>query len=151
MYKLPLILTFIGVFLLAGHSAADSSYQMPPKIMADLVDAPRRPGVTLSDNKQWLAILHRPGAPSISDLAQPEEKLAGLRINASVFGPSRSSGYTKVEIRSVSGDKAIPVNDLPEGKVMSVSFSPDSKHLAYVVEDVTGLTLWIFNLEKKQS
>ena len=151
MYKVPLILTFIGIFLLTDHSAADSGYQMPPKIMADLVDAPRRPGVTLSYNKQWLAILHRPGAPSISDLAQPEEKLAGLRINANVFGPSRSSGYTKIEIRSVSGDTTIPVDDLPEGKVMSVSFSPDSKHLAYVVEDSAGLTLWSFNLEQEQS
>ncbi|MDB2486484.1 prolyl oligopeptidase family serine peptidase [Porticoccaceae bacterium] len=151
MYKLPLALAFVWAVLSSGYSTADLGYQMPPKIMADLVDAPRRPGVTLSDNKQWLAILHRPGAPSISDLAQPEEKLAGLRINANVFGPSRSSGYTKIEIRSVSGDRVIPVDDLPEGKVMSTSFSPDSKHLAYVVEDSAGLTLWSFNLEQEQS
>ena len=151
MYKLPLALAFVFAVLLSGYSTADLGYQMPPKIMADLVDAPRRPGVTLSDNKQWLAILHRPGAPSISDLAQPEEKLAGLRINANVFGPSRSSGYTKIEIRSISGDRVIPVDDLPEGKVMSTSFSPDSKHLAYVVEDSAGLTLWSFNLEQEQS
>lgn len=151
MYKLPLALAFVWAVLSSGYSTADLGYQMPPKIMADLVDAPRRPGVTLSDNKQWLAILHRPGAPSISDLAQPEEKLAGLRINANVFGPSRSSGYTKIEIRSISGDRVIPVDDLPEGKVMSTSFSPDSKHLAYVVEDSAGLTLWSFNLEQEQS
>jgi dipeptidyl aminopeptidase/acylaminoacyl peptidase len=136
---------------LSSHGSTESGYQTPLKMMADLVDAPRRPGVTMSDNKKWLALLHRPGAQSIAELAQPEEKLAGLRINAAVFGPSRSTGYTKIEIRSVTGDKSIPVKDLPKGKVMSVSFSPDSKNLAYVVEDSKGLSLWNFNLKKKRS
>ncbi len=151
MKKLLLVLTSIFALSLSSDGFAESGYQTPPQIMADLVDAPRRPGLTMSDNKKWLAVLHRPGAQSIVDLAQPEEKLAGLRINAAVFGPSRSTGYTKIEIRSVSGDKTIPVNDLPKGKVMNVSFSPDSKNLAFVVEDNKGLSLWNFNLNKKKS
>ncbi len=151
MKKLLLVLTSIFAVSLSSNGFAESGYQTPPQIMADLVDAPRRPGLTMSDNKKWLAVLHRPGAQSIVDLAQPEEKLAGLRINAAVFGPSRSTGYTKIEIRSVSGDKTIPVKDLPKGKVMNVSFSPDSKNLAFVVEDNKGLSLWNFNLNKKKS
>ncbi len=131
--------------------ANEKGYQLPPKIMADLVDAPRRPGAAISPDKRWLALLHRPGAQSIQDLAQPEEKLAGLRINPAVFGPSRSTGYTKIEIRSVQGDKAIEVKNLPKGKVMNVSFSPDSKNLAFILEDTKGLSLWNFNLKKQKA
>ena len=145
---LLVLLTWMPLNLLLAN---DKGYQLPPKIMADLVDAPRRPGAAISPDKRWLALLHRPGAQSIQDLAQPEEKLAGLRINPAVFGPSRSTGYTKIEIRSVQGDKAIEVKNLPKGKVMNVSFSPDSKNLAFILEDTKGLSLWNFNLKKAKS
>jgi len=151
MKKWLLVLSSLIAIFVSNNSSAETGYQTPPKIMADLVDAPRRPGVTMSDNRQWLALLHRPGAQSIKELAQPEEKLAGLRINAAIFGPSRSTGYTQIEIRSVAGDESISVSDVPEGKVMNVSFSPDSNNLAYVVEDLKGLSLWNFNLKKQRS
>ncbi|MBT8069631.1 MAG: hypothetical protein KJO80_04300, partial [Gammaproteobacteria bacterium] len=77
----------ILIFLLvssSGFAESPTGYQAPPKMMADLVDAPRRPAATVSDDKQWVALLHRPGAPGIVELAQPEEKLAGLRINPAI-------------------------------------------------------------------
>ena len=36
---------------------ADDNYKMPPKAIADLVDAPATPGVSLSPNKKQLLIL----------------------------------------------------------------------------------------------
>ncbi|MCF6226685.1 MAG: hypothetical protein L3J22_10360 [Xanthomonadales bacterium] len=139
---LSLLLISFGI-----HAQSDLGYQTPPKIMADLVDAPRRPGATISDDKRWVALLHRPGAQSISELAQPEEKLAGLRINSAIFAPSRSTGYTGIELRSLQDDKRILLADLPEGKVMNVSFSPNSKNLAFILENADGLSLWNYNLK----
>ena len=61
-------------------------------MMADLVEAPRRPGATVSDDRQWVALLNRPGAPSIAELAQPEEKLAGVLIAPTPKQKSRECG-----------------------------------------------------------
>ncbi len=137
-----LLLVSTGIF-----AQSELGYQTPPKIMADLVDAPRRPGATISDDKHWVALLHRPGAQSIAELAQPEEKLAGLRINSAVFAPSRSTGYTGIELRSLQDKEKVVISDLPEGKVMNVSFSPNSKNLAFILETTDGLTLWNYNLK----
>ncbi len=137
------------LLLVSGSVFAQSElgYQTPPKMMADLVDAPRRPGAAISDDKHWVALMHRPGAPSIAELAQPEEKLAGLRINPAVFAPSRSTGYTGIELRSLQTEEKVVISDLPEGKVMNVAFSPDSKNLAFVLETNDGLSLWNYHLK----
>ncbi|TQV88830.1 alpha/beta hydrolase family protein [Aliikangiella coralliicola] len=144
------LLTLTLLACLSGLVLADSGYQNPPKLMADLVDAPRRPGATISPDKVWVALLQRPGAPSISELAQPEEKLAGLKINSAIFAPSRSRGYTGITLRQLQGDGKVVLNDLPKGKIMNVSFSPDSKNLAFVLENSKGLSLWNYNLKKKK-
>ncbi len=126
---------------------AESGYQVPPKMLADLVDAPRRPGATISPDKQWIAFMQRPGAPSITELAQAEEKLAGLRINPAIFAPSRSRGYIDITIKSLVNDAEMQVAGIPKGKIMSVSFSPDSENLAFVVETSKGLSLWNYTLK----
>jgi dipeptidyl aminopeptidase/acylaminoacyl peptidase len=133
------------------NAIADNDFKIPPKQLADLVDAPRQPSVRISADKQWVAILARPGAKSIEELAQPEEKLAGLRINASIFAPSRSSGYTGITLKKVDGDEQVAIKDLPAGKIMSVNFSPNSQYLAFIVEKKQGLTLWKYNLKTKKT
>lgn len=141
----------IAALLIVSQCAlAQGGFQTPPKQLADLVDAPYRPGLSMSADSKWIAVLARPGAKSIVELSQPELKLAGLRLNPAVFAAARSSGYTGIELRSVNGEKTIKVNDLPKGKVMSVNFSPDSKKLAFIVENQTGLTLWAFNIKKQK-
>jgi dipeptidyl aminopeptidase/acylaminoacyl peptidase len=148
MKRFLLILLLVSVNTFAQ---SDLGYQVPPKLMADLVDAPRRPGAVVSDDRQWVALLQRPGAPGIEELAQPEEKLAGLRINPAIFAPSRSRGYTGIELRPLQGDEKRAITDLPEGKVMNVSFSPDSMNLAFILETGNGLTLWNYSLESGQT
>jgi len=141
---------FLLVLLVAALSlnAFAQGYKTPPKVLADLVDAPRRPAVKLSPDKNWVAILTRPGAKAIADLAQPEEKLAGLKINAAIFAPSRSWGYTGITLKHSVDGKQLVIGDLPEGKIMNVSFSPDSQHLAFIRENKSGLTLWVYDLNR---
>ncbi|MBA6254775.1 S9 family peptidase [Colwellia sp. MB3u-28] len=148
MKRLLLILLTVAF---SQNAIADNDFKIPPKQLADLVDAPRQPSVRISADKQWVAILARPGAKSIEELAQPEEKLAGLRINASIFAPSRSSGYTSITLKKVDGDEQVAIKELPAGKIMSVNFSPNSQYLAFIVENKQGLTLWKYNLKTKKT
>ena len=63
---------------------------MPPEALVDLVDAPVTPDVSVSPDRQWLLIMEKPSRPPISELAQPELKLAGIRID-----PATSSSFVK--------------------------------------------------------
>ena len=100
MYRIFLL----RLLLLSQWVLANTGYQTPNKMMADLVDAPQRPGFSISPNKQWVAVLNRPGLASIEELAQPEAKLAGLRINPNIFSTSRATGYNGIELRSLIHD-----------------------------------------------
>ena len=74
----PLLVPFL--------SAADPGYRTPSAPLAAIVDAPSSPVAVLSPDRTRLLLLDRPEAPSIAELAQPELKLAGLRINPATNG-----------------------------------------------------------------
>ena len=72
-----------------GQGPASEGYMMPPKVIADLIDAPPTPFVSISPDNQWMMIQKWPGYPPLEEVAQPELRLAGLRINPRTNGPSR--------------------------------------------------------------
>ena len=78
--------------------AAQTSYQTPPPEVAALVDAPSSPGFMLSPDRSVAILLHSPGVRTIEDLAQPEYRLAGIRINPRTNGPSRSGYNNRLSI-----------------------------------------------------
>lgn len=69
-------------------------YQIPPKEIYDLVMAKPTPGVTFDSKGQYMLIMERSSMPAVEELAQPELRIAGLRINPNNFGPSRTKNKT---------------------------------------------------------
>jgi len=94
--------------------SSNTKYRMPPKAIADLVDAPLPPSVSISPNRDWMLLMEMPNLPPISELAQPELRLAGLRINPRTNGPSRSSYFTKLTLKKISDGNETPIIGLPE-------------------------------------
>ena len=66
---------------------APLAYRVPPAPIAALIDAPELPDVALSPDRRWLLLLERPALPPIAELAEPELRLAGLRLNPRTNGP----------------------------------------------------------------
>uniref|UniRef100_J3M4Q5 Uncharacterized protein n=1 Tax=Oryza brachyantha TaxID=4533 RepID=J3M4Q5_ORYBR len=56
-------------------------YHHPPKEIQDIVDAPPLPMLSLSPSKDKILFLKRRALPLLLDLAKPEQKLAGVRID----------------------------------------------------------------------
>ncbi len=126
---------FIACAFFMGISVgAQTRYERPPEVLAQLVDAPRTPAVMLSSTRRVMLLLHRSSVPGIAKIAEPELRLAGLRINPRNTGPSRYSGYERLSLKTLDGSAARPVTGVPEDAAIgNVSFSPDGQHVAFTV------------------
>ncbi len=127
----------------AEDASEVGSYRLPPKHIADLIDAPRTPMVMLAPNNEWYLVANLPPLPPIEEVAQPEERLAGIRINPRTHGPSRSGYANALTFRRIEDGLERPVSGLPKNpKLNSFSWSPDGTRIAFIVTDQEGLTLW---------
>ncbi len=119
-------------------------YRIPPTAIADLIDALPTPAVNLGPNRQWLLLMQQPSLPPISEISQPELRLAGIRINPRTNGPSRTRHYRSLTLQRVSDGEQRPVLGLPaDARVGSVQWSPDGRKIAFTITQDTGVALWV--------
>ena len=123
------------------------SYQTPPTALADLVTVPPTPGVSLTSKGDVMLILERASAPSIAELAQPELKLAGLRLNPANNGPSRASYITGLRLKKLPNGTEIRVKGLPDNPLISlVQWSPDETKFAFAVSTQNRIELYVTDI-----
>jgi dipeptidyl aminopeptidase/acylaminoacyl peptidase len=109
-----------------AQSPAASGYQMPPKVIADIMDADPLPGVVVSPDRTTLLYSHRRSMPSIAEVSAPFIGLAGARINPKTNGPRLLGATTGLTLRDVaSGTERKLV--LPAGGSFAGAFSPNGK------------------------
>lgn len=142
---------FKGLVLVALAFAqpifAQTTYQTPPKSIADLFTAPATPSVTFNKDGSMMMILDRTEAPSIEDLAQPELRIGGIRINPAISGPSRAGGFTNIKIKKTRSGEEIQIKGLPSNpKMNSFSLSLDEKYLAFTQTESLGISLWVVDM-----
>ena len=134
--------------ILAVPAAAQDGYQTPPPQLAQLVDAPTTPAVNLSPDRGLMLLMEQPGLPAIAELAEPELRLAGTRINPRNNGPSRSSGYTALTIRTLDGTMERTITGLPaDARISDVRWAPDGRHVAFTHTGVDRVDLYVFSVE----
>ena len=76
------ILSCLGVEAVSG-------YQLPPKEIREIVDAPPVPALSFSPQRDEILFLQRRSLPPVAEYAKPELKLAGLRIDPDYNAGSR--------------------------------------------------------------
>ncbi len=148
------LLPLLAILLMSGlaHAQTDLNYQMPAQVLADIIDAPPTPGVSLSPDNKWLLHLERPGYPPIAEVAQPELRLAGLRINPRSNGPSRGRTLNGLMFQNLESGKEVRVTGLPSNpRITSVSWAPNAKTVAFVVNIDDQLTLWSVEIKNGQA
>ena len=129
-----------------------SEYKIPPKAIADIVDAPLTPTMSLSPNKIDYLILSRSSLPSIEELSAPELRLAGVRINPAMNARSRRTSYTGAKLHQIGQSRSIPLRGLPNNaKIHSFSWSPDGKSIALAVSSNADIHLYIANVKTGKS
>ncbi|KAK7337522.1 hypothetical protein VNO77_18101 [Canavalia gladiata] len=133
-------------------------YRVPPPAIKDIVDAPPVPALSFSPLRDKIIFLKRRALPPLSELAKPEEKLAGIRIDGKCNTRSRMSFYTGIGIHQILPEGTlgpeIEVHGFPDGaKINFVTWSPNGQHLSFSIRvneqdsDNSKLTVWIADVE----
>lgn len=146
MKKYFLSLLFLGF----GNAIAqtDLAYQTPPQAIADLMNASPTPSLSLNPTRTWALLSERKGLPSIEEIAQPELRLAGLRINPRNNGKSRSGGSVAFKLKNLETNVERSVSDLPTNALFqSVSWSPDGQKIAFLAVQTEGIALWYIDVQ----
>ena len=142
-----LLFLFIQVNLFAQD---DFTYRTPPKDILDLVMAKPTPGVSIDSKGEWMILLERSTFPSIEELAQPELRIAGLRINPKNFGPSRSAYSVNFTLKNIKTKETFTITGLPENmRAGSIQWSPDEKKFAFVNSRNDRIDLYVVDLSSK--
>ena len=139
------------IFLCAG-AQDDFRYQLPPKDLQDLVLAKPTPSVAVDDKAEWLLLLERSDYPTIEEMAQPELRIAGQRINPNNFGPSRAASFNGIRIRNIKKREDSNVEGLPADlRASSVQWSPDQRKFAFVHSANTYSDLYVVDLDTRKA
>jgi dipeptidyl aminopeptidase/acylaminoacyl peptidase len=137
-----------------AQSAASTGYQLPDPALQALVDAPRRPLLRLSPNRDFVSLVKVPALPGIDVVAQPELKLAGMRINPRTYASSRFSFGSDLWLMAVAGQQELRIAGLPANLALAdLAWSPDQRHLAFThVDSPTGaVELWVVDVSARKA
>jgi dipeptidyl aminopeptidase/acylaminoacyl peptidase len=138
-----------GSLIAASNAAvpvAESAlaYQTPVPELKALVDAPREPELFVAPDGHAVALVGLAGLPPISIVAEPQARLAGIRFNSQLRLRTRFDFGNALSILDVGTQKSHVVEGLPATlRVVTVAWSPDSRHLAVSLVDVDAIRLWL--------
>ena len=144
----------LGSILISGTLSAQDilTYQKPPQSILNLAEAASIPAVRISSNGESMILLELRNMPSIEELSQPELRLAGLRINPLTNGPSRSSAYTGIRLKTVNSGEERTFTGLPEDlQLADLTWSPAEDKIAFSNTTKSGVELWTADLKSMQA
>lgn len=130
----------------------DFKYQTPPKDILDLVLAKPTPNVSIDEKAEWMLLLDRSDYPTIEEMAEPELRIAGLRINPNNFSPSRSGSSINIQIKNIKTGELFSIDGLPaKMRASSVQWSPDQRKFAFTNSTNTTIDLYVVDLATKKA
>jgi len=147
---ISVIIVYIFIIGLPINAQIDINYQVPPEEMLKLVDAPLTPAVWISPDGDWMLLLGQPSLPSIEEIAQPELRIAGLRINPVINGQSRLGFFNSMKLLNISDGKEFIVEGLPESlRITNLIWAPDGMKVAFSIVRQNGIELWYLDIMSK--
>ena len=142
-------LLFLAVIIASGvlKAQVDITYQLPPKEILELADAPLAPSVQMDKKAENIVLLHRNRYSSIAELSETELRLAGLRINPVTNIGSRTVYYNNITLMKVGEREPKKVSGLPaEPRMAYFTWSPDETKMAFTHTAQSGVELWLLDV-----
>jgi dipeptidyl aminopeptidase/acylaminoacyl peptidase len=139
---LRLFLCGVIVATLSADLAAQG-YQRPPKAVTDILDAPPSPAVAVSPTGDALLLVQGSRYPSIAEVAAPQLRLAGLRINPRTNGPARSGRVTALSLIALPGGEPRKLNIPADAHFGPPMWAPDGKRFAFTNTTKDKIEVWV--------
>jgi dipeptidyl aminopeptidase/acylaminoacyl peptidase len=148
-FVLPMLLV-CGVFCAKAQDAI--SYQTPPKEIADLLLAKSTPTVSVDSKADWILLSGRSSYPSVEEMAMPEFRIAGLRINPNNYAPSRQPFINSFTLKHIKGGQTYPILGLPQPlRASSLSWSPNEKKISFIQTNQKSVDLYVIDIATKKA
>lgn len=148
------LLLFVFVLLVVTTVKAqnDGGYKLPPKDIADMLLAKPTPGVNVDDKGEWMLFTEANSYPSVEELARPELKIAGLRINPNNFAPSRQNYINNIFLRNIASGKDLKITGLPTPLFAgNISWSPNDKKIAFTQTTTNLVDLYVIDVATQKA
>ena len=146
MRKIILSLIISTITIMLAIAQEPTRYMEPAKELLEIIDAPTTPSLILSPTNEYALFAYPQEMPDISEMAQTELRLAGIRINPENFGSSKPRLWEKLAFRKFEEKNESEITGLPkDGKIQSFRWSPNGKKLAIVVYFPKTIELWVAN------
>jgi dipeptidyl aminopeptidase/acylaminoacyl peptidase len=135
-----------------ANAQDDGGYKMPPKDIADMLLAKRSPSVSIDETATWMLLMETSSYPSVEELARPELKVAGIRINPANYAPSRQNFVDRLVLRQVASGKDFSIKGLPSPLAASnITWSPSGKKIAFIQTTPSRADLYIIDVASQKA
>lgn len=151
--KLHLYFLVVGVSISLNATAQDAiSYQTPPKEISDLLLAKPTPAISIDSKAEWILFSERNSYPSVEELAMPEYRIAGLRLNSSNYSPSRQNFINNFTLKNIKSNQTFPITGLPNPLLAgNINWNPAENKIAFTNTTQKGVDLYVIDLATKKA
>jgi dipeptidyl aminopeptidase/acylaminoacyl peptidase len=157
------ILVIFFIINATAFAQTASQYKQPSAEIVKMLEAPPFPSSQISPDGRWMLLSQRPAMPSIAELAQPMLRLAGTRISPRTNSSFPSQNINKLSLLDLNTNQSREITirttyDSSSGNIRSgrripaqfrfsyVSFSPDSRRIAFTQKLDNTLELWVVDV-----
>ena len=108
------------------------TYKEPPREIYDLIMAQPVPSASIDDAGKWMLLLERNTFPLVAELAEPELRIAGLRINPNNFAQSRMVTIAGMKLKDINTLQEHAIAGLPANmRATSLQWNPSQTKIAF--------------------
>ncbi|HLX93527.1 MAG TPA: prolyl oligopeptidase family serine peptidase [Puia sp.] len=131
----------------------DAGYKLPPKDIADMLLAKPTPDVSIDSKGDWMLLIQRNSYPSVTELAQPELRIAGLRINPNNFARSRQNFLVNdLSLENLHTGEMYQITNLPSPMLASaITWSPSENKVAFVNTGPVNVDLYVIDIKTRKA
>ncbi len=150
--KSSLIAVSLIVLGFAARAQDAVNYQVPPKEIADLLLAKPTPSVSITKKADWMLLSERNSYPSVEELAMPELRIAGMRINPNNFSLSRQTFTNNFTLRNIKTGVSYPIVGLPSPLLAGGAiWSPDQTKILFTQTNQKTVDLYMIDVATKKA
>jgi dipeptidyl aminopeptidase/acylaminoacyl peptidase len=136
-------LAALAIFFPANIACAQDTYEKAPEVVRKVLSAPVTPRASVGRARDIVLFYSPVPYPPIADVAQPFERLAGLRIDVATNGPHNPPRYNNLVLKTVADGHEQKINLPAEFYVFQPSWSPEGHTIAFTHATDAGVELWL--------